>query len=166
MSERPAFVEVPIAGGGTISAVVATRDGIAEVMLNGVPHIGLLLSINAASATIAICTPDEALGISQRLSLAALTLKRRIGGGAAPAQRRDVSGLEKISRLHADDHGSDEFEVLDEKGQPVRDVLEVNVDEGWIMQLMTDEEGAAITNGDKFCHQRVRGTFTIRRVGS
>ena len=166
MSERPAFVEVPVHGGGTINAVVSTRDGIAEVTLNDVPHIGLLLSVNAASATIAILTPDEALGISQRLSLAALTLKRRLGITAAPVRRRDVSGLQNISRLHCDDVGSEKFEVLDEKGQPVRDVQEVNVDEGWILKLLLDEEGAAVIENDQFCYQRVRGNFSIRRVGS
>lgn len=168
--ERPAFVEVPVQGGGSITAVVASRDGIAEVEINGVPHIGLLLSVNATSATLAVLTPNEAAGIAQRLSIAAVVLARRLRQhidptAAVPAPpKRDVTGLKTLTRLHSEDIGAAEFEVLDQEGNRVEEVVEVNVEEGWIRTYARDEEGALMIENGGYVVIRVRGTYSIRRL--
>lgn len=69
MIDRPAFVEVPVPGGGSMTAVVANRDGVTIVEVNGVPHAALVLSVNSASATISIMTDSEIERIIDQLEI-------------------------------------------------------------------------------------------------
>lgn len=162
--ERPAFVQVPIAGGGTMTAVVANRDGLAPVEINGVEHIGLLLSVNTASATIAVMTIDETNAMALRLVTAAATLEARLARKSG-VMRRDVSNIEGVpTRLAAGDIGAELFQVFDSDGKPMDDVIEVDTTEDWLKRYVTDDKGGVIIIGEEYAVERIEGEFFIRRV--
>lgn len=68
---------------GMIDVTTATANGITEVTLNGVPHIGLILH-NDEQTVMAVCTPDEAANMAQGMSLVAVQLGKRWAAGEGP----------------------------------------------------------------------------------
>lgn len=65
--------QIPIMGasGEQLLASEADFDGLVEITINEVPHIGLVLSAGG-QAIVALLTADEAAGMSQRLTFAAI----------------------------------------------------------------------------------------------
>lgn len=60
----------------------------------------------------------------------------------------------------------DTLDVLDlDTGAKLDKIVEVNATEGWIVRIVTDEDGEFVLNEtrDGAAHERVEGRFEIRR---
>lgn len=53
--------------------------------------------------------------------------------------------------------------VFDAVGNEVKDVIEVNAAEGWLIRHRRDDQGNVFVEGDEVAKERITGTFTIKR---
>lgn len=57
-----------------------------------------------------------------------------------------------------------DLRVFDADGNKIKEVVEVNTTEGWLIRHRVDEKGDLIVENDEVATERIAGAFTIKRT--